>query len=238
VENSQTVISKLESSLNAQQATISILEKQLAKNSQADRTSRIETSCKDQKATIRRLKKQIAKYSKDQGATIRRLQNQLDVNAKKLEESQLICGKFNGVLIWEIPNFQMVFQGAKRENSMLIRYMYALEWYKLEVQLYLNGTSDSIGKHVSLFIGTVEGPFDDTLQWPMKAEIIVSVMKREEELNIEAIQTDYNNDSKESFQRPPHEADFWGVEEFIDHKQIHSHVINNKLTIKVIVKPR
>jgi len=178
--------------------------------------------------------------SKVQQATISKLEEQLVLNSKKLEASQLQqeCGRFSGVLIWEVPNFNKKFQGVKKGNNIFSKYMFALEGYKLKLDFYLNGNGEDNGGHASIFIGTVPGPFDDTLQWPMKAEIIFSVMKREEELNIEAIQTDYNNDSKKSFQRPPNKVDFWGVGEFIDHKQIHSHVINNKLTIKVIVKPR
>ena len=182
----------------------------------------------------------LEKSSKAQQATINKLEKQLSVNSQKLEVSQAQqkFGKFSNILIWEVPNFNKKFQGVKKGNNTFSKYMFAMEGYKLKVEFYLNGNGEDNGGHASIFIGSVQGPFDDTLQWPMKAEIIFCVMKQEQQLNIEAIQTDYSNASKKSFQKPPNKVEFWGVGKFIDHKQIRNYIVDNKLTLKVTVKPR
>ena len=179
-------------------------------------------------------------YSKDTigrlESKLQRLEYQLTVNSQKLEESQQRNGRFSGILIWEVPNFHKKFQGVKKGNNTFSKYMFALEGYKLKLELLLNGHGESRGNYVSTYTSTVPGPFDDTLEWPMKAEITFSVIKGEEEIIRDCFQTDDTRESLTSFKKPPHDHGGWGESEFIDHTEIQNYIFDNKLTLKVTVK--
>ena len=116
--------------------------------------------------------------------------------------------------------------------------MFALEGYKLRVELHLNGEESAPGNPVSIYIFNEKGPFDDALDWPMKADVTFSAMKGDQQLNDYTFTTDQNSERMKRFQKPPLDNGGWGFKDFIAYNNINSYVVDNKLTLKITVKPR
>jgi len=205
---------------------------------QSDHIKSLSERFTQQTVVVSKLETSVFKLETTSKATISRLEKQLAFNSQILEsQAQQGCGRFSGVLIWEVPNFNKKFQGVKRGNNTYTKYLYALDGYKMKVDLYLNGNGDNKGKHVSIFIYQEPGPFDDALEWPMKAQIIFSVMKDELEVNSNSFKTDHDNETKKDFQNPTYNnCRGRGTPAFIDHNHIQDYVIDNKLTLKITVK--
>ncbi len=50
--------------------------------------------------------------------------------------------------------------------------------YKISFYVYTGGYGDGKGTHLSLFIKVLHGPYDDTLDWPLKANFTVELLNQ------------------------------------------------------------
>ncbi|CAF1655344.1 unnamed protein product [Rotaria magnacalcarata] len=88
---------------------------------------------------------------------------------------------FNGILIWNINNFQEKFDDAKfeRQRSIYSPEFYSANFgYKMCARLFLNGTNDVRNKHMSIFFILMSGEYDAILHWPFHFKVIFSLLNQ------------------------------------------------------------
>ena len=144
---------------------------------------------------------------------------------------------YSGILLWELPNFnELLKKSLKDKDNSIHKHMFAMDGYKLKVYLRLNGDIYS-RDNISIFISVVPGPFDDALEWPMKAKIMFSVVDVDGVgKNVNILYTNENNRVKKSFARPSGNDPGRGFARFIPHKGVPELLVNGKLVLKIVVK--
>jgi len=199
--------------------------------------------------TLRKLRNQSedmecqSKRIKLQSEKIKLQSEKIKLQSEKIEsmERKMDCFSketFSGVLIWEISDFQKTLDGVKINNEILYKNFFALDGYKIRASLRLNGEGQGKGTHVSLFVASDTGPFDDTLEWPLIAKISFGVMIENEVENSKSFYTDDSDKSLLSFKKPPHDEEDWGYPKFIPLDRLRTLVVEDKLTLKITVKQR
>ena len=147
--------------------------------------------------------------------------------------------RFSGTLLWEFPNFIEMLRKVKSTNEILIKHLFAMDGYKLKVHLRLNGDF-VLRNRISIYTNAVSGPFDDALEWPMKAHISFSVIcVGNKDKNVNSFYTDANSETQKSFLLPSLvQSNGRGFPNFILHENIPKLLIDGKLVLKICAKPK
>ncbi|CAF3486799.1 unnamed protein product [Rotaria socialis] len=98
---------------------------------------------------------------------------------RNCEQKHLVS--FNGILIWNINNFQEKFDDAKSERQRSIyspEFYSAYFGYKMCARLFLNGTNDVRNTHMSIFFILMSGEYDAILHWPFHFKVIFSLLNQ------------------------------------------------------------
>ena len=172
-----------------------------------------------------------SKLIKLQSEKISNLKDKLDTMSKQ--------PRFSGTLLWDFPNFNKILSKVKATNEILIKHFFAMDGYKLKVDLRLNG-DNLIHNSISIYISIVSGPFDDALEWPMKAYISFSVIGvGKKDKNVNRFSTDANDEMQKTFLNPSLvPSNGTGFTNFILHKDIPKLLIDGKLVLKICVRPK
>ena len=114
-----------------------------------------------------------------------------------------------------------------------------MDGYKLKVHLRLNGDF-VLRNRISIYTNAVSGPFDDALEWPMRAHISFSVIcVGNKDKNVNSFYTDANSETQKSFLLPSLvQSNGRGFPNFILHENIPKLLIDGKLVLKICAKPK
>ena len=95
-------------------------------------------------------------------------------------ETVLIEGRVcQGIYLWRVAGFFQLLQDAidgKITYSDSPPIYTSLYGYKLCMRIFPNGVNDGVGRHVGLFVGMVQGEYDDILEWPFNARISLTIL--------------------------------------------------------------
>lgn len=142
---------------------------------------------------------------------------------KKLENKPSVL---SDVHVWSIPSFTREIEKAD-EYFYLSKLIYTAEGYKMEFLLYPNGDPN---KAVGCFCKSVEGSFADSLKWPMKKVIRISILDKNDNLTVYG---KLNTENRNSFKEPVHKHKPKGWRRFIPHDQLPILLQNDTLTLKI-----
>ena len=137
-----------------------------------------------------------------------------------------------------MPNFQRYMN---EEDTWYSRPFYTHPLgYKLSLRIIANGQNEGYGTHASLRIHLMKGEFDDELQWPFRANIIIEVInqRRDDEPFTKVVSFDDSASDNTSGRVTTQEASEYGrgASKFISHARLTSKYLNNDcLTMSITV---
>lgn len=85
----------------------------------------------------------------------------------------------DGVLLWKISNYANKLQKAKNEEEIELcspAFFTSKHGYKLQVSIFLNGNGSGEGTHLSLYIRTLCGDYDNIIKWPFTHPITFTLL--------------------------------------------------------------
>ena len=159
----------------------------------------------------------------------------------------------------EIKNFKEKLELEKTTEEPIFSEQHIINWYKMRMEVYLNGYDKGKGTYLSIYLQLMKGDFDDFLNWPFTKPVILTVMHPENRLwncerilrnsdsydevltSSESYDDDSDNDSNDDkddpvqFWKPDNNfLQRWRYEEFISHKKFDSegYIKEDRLFIK------
>ena len=192
---------------------------------QEEKLKNQEEKIKSQEEELKQLKVGSMTFQK----SIQQINSQVSNNLSKI---------FTDKYTWRVNQFHRKLNKVNDnwgDETPLSRTFYTSLGHRLEVELYLNGVDDAIGKYVSIFFVTTEGVFDDVVSWPMKANIKYCVLCEGLEHYTDYLDTTVRVDAC-SFQKPDNNSGGGiGNFEFISNCDIFNVLDNNSLVINISV---
>lgn len=143
---------------------------------------------------------------------------------------------FCPVKIWKVNNIKKKIEQADRDQYHSIKkQFYTPQGHTLNCVIFLN---DRGKKNTGIYFNTAQGPFDDTLSWPMKATIDVFILFDGNEKQLFSFVTT-NQNFQRSFSKP-WETDESGVTPpltYLDRDELLRVSTSNSITLKISVSP-
>eukprot|EP00111_Clytia_hemisphaerica_P007754 TCONS_00022522-protein len=159
------------------------------------------------------------------------------IDGLKVENQKAVAkiDTFSHPFILKIDNFDEQFKQAKTQNNIIrSRPFLCLGQYKGQLKLYLNGNSNGIGTHISIFFCLIEGPLDDMIEWPMKwKKCTIELIINDTVIGSHILRG--VNENFKNFKRPTfaeNETGKRGPSKFVDHKDIPHIIRDDIVTIK------
>uniref|UniRef100_A0A7M5X5K3 MATH domain-containing protein n=2 Tax=Clytia hemisphaerica TaxID=252671 RepID=A0A7M5X5K3_9CNID len=155
----------------------------------------------------------------------------------EIEKKPEVNSPFTDHLIWKINQFSDEKQKAKNDcDYTLTKCFYTSRGHKLEIVLYPIGDNGSRrNKNMAIYAQTVQGSFDDTINWPMEAIIEFYALdrsgNRRSYISFNTNQTAYVT----SFVKPPHTANGYGIDHFVSLSNGNPYR-NDTFTVEVMIK--
>ena len=157
----------------------------------------------------------------------------------RLQAAELV--RFDGTLLWRIPNFDRKRRDAVSGKATSIyspAFFTGVNGYKMCARIYPNGDGMGKNSHLSLFFVLMRGSYDSLLPWPFLQKVtlmLVDQMYREHVVN--AFRPD---PASSSFKRPSTEMNVAsGCPVFIPLAKLtdaqHGYLKDNTLFIKIVV---
>ena len=131
-----------------------------------------------------------------------------------------ICG---GNYTWKIEHFSQLLQGDSDgiKTSLDSPPIYtSLCGYKFFMRIFPQGVEGADGRHIGLFVGMMQGDFDNRLKWPFCGRISLSMLDQSNDAHSfcnDVSGTFMANRDLEAFQKPSatgQNATLYGYEEF------------------------
>ena len=159
----------------------------------------------------------------------------------------------------EIKNFKEKLEVEKTTEESIFSEPRIINWYKMRIEVYLNGYDKGKGPYLSIYLQLMKGDFDDFFKWPFTKPVILTVMHPANRLlnwvvilensdsvnevltSSESYDDDRDDDSNDDKDDP---AQLWkpdnnflqrrGYHEFISHKKLDSegYIKEDRLFIK------
>ena len=82
----------------------------------------------------------------------------------------------------EIKNFKEKLELEKTTEEPIFSEQHIINWYKMRMEVYLNGYDKGKGTYLSIYLQLMKGDFDDFLNWPFTKPVILTVMHPENRL--------------------------------------------------------
>eukprot|EP00111_Clytia_hemisphaerica_P017788 TCONS_00052608-protein len=150
----------------------------------------------------------------------------LENEVRSRHQQQKLCA-LNEIHTWELQNFK---QNWKADKASFSKCFYSPQGYKINARLGPKKDDQS----VSIWFTTLEGPFDDTLEWPMNVESISCCVVDSEEKVYEIFELE-SEFLKDVALKPPHN-DCVGWEVFIPSDKLSKYLNGDNLTIRIQIK--
>ncbi|XP_029638528.1 TNF receptor-associated factor 6-like isoform X1 [Octopus sinensis] len=152
----------------------------------------------------------------------------------------------NGLYIWKIKNYlRHRHKAISGEMPVLHSPPFYSNYYgyKLCMRCNLNGVDYSQGTHLSVFIHFMQGEWDDTLTWPFRGKIILSVI--DQNPNIEerrhSVESLISKPTLDAFQKPTTHRNHkgFGYMEYVPLSELDNstYVLNDTLILKAQIFP-
>uniref|UniRef100_A0A7M5X679 Uncharacterized protein n=1 Tax=Clytia hemisphaerica TaxID=252671 RepID=A0A7M5X679_9CNID len=170
---------------------------------------------------------------KTQAIQISKIMEKLNEIEKKPE----VNSPFTDHFIWKINQFSDEKQKAKNDPGYeLTKCFYTSRGHKLEIELFPNGNGPRRNKNMAICARTVQGSFDDTINWPMKAIIEFYALDRSgNRRSYISFNTNQTADVTESFVKPPHTENGRGIDHFVSLSNGNPYP-NDTFTVEVMIK--
>jgi len=169
---------------------------------------------------------------KTQAIQISKIMEKLNEIEKKPE----VNSPFTDHLIWKINQFSDKKQKAKNDPRYnLTKCFYTSRGHKLEIDFRPNGESRR-NKNMAIFARTVQGSFDDTINWPMIAMIEFYALDRSgNRRSYFFFDTNETAYTRKSFVKPPHTTGGHGTGHFVSLSNGNPYP-NDTFTVEVVIK--
>ncbi|XP_078603932.1 TNF receptor-associated factor 2-like [Branchiostoma floridae x Branchiostoma japonicum] len=150
--------------------------------------------------------------------------------------------RYEGVLIWQIPDVQQMIRDAKSGKATSLDsppFYTSRKGYKMCARIYLNVDGMGKGTHVSLFFVVMRGQYDGHLPWPFRQNVTFMLLDHNNrEHVIDAFRPD---PTSSSFQRPTSDMNIAsGCPLFAPLSQLdnssHGYVKDDIIFVKVVVE--
>ena len=91
----------------------------------------------------------------------------------------------DGKYIWKIGRFSHHVQDARngKITSLESPPIYTSHEYRFCIHLFPKGVNGGDGRHIGLFVGTMQGEYDDFLEWPFCGRIALTIMDQSTDVN-------------------------------------------------------
>ena len=131
-----------------------------------------------------------------------------------------ICG---GNYTWKIEHFSQLLQGDSDgiKTSLDSPLIYtSLCGYKFFMRIYPKGDDGGDGRHIGLFVGVMQGDFDNRLKWPFCGRISLSMLDQSNDAHSicnDVSGTFMANRNLQAFQKPSASGQYttlYGYEKF------------------------
>lgn len=87
--------------------------------------------------------------------------------------------------------------------------------YRMVLKVYVNGTDDGIGTHMSVYIVMEKGRYDSSLKWPFIGGVTISLLNQLEDDNHHTKRLTFIRDDNAKV------GDSWGYSQFISHSALY-----------------
>lgn len=116
----------------------------------------------------------------------------------------------------EAYTFKIALYSKKKKNELFHSEPFhtSPRGYNMYIGVHANGHDSGEGTHVSVFTNLLEGPFDDTLQWPFIGSVSFELLNQVADENHHT--KVLNFEAKDNAQP----GDCWGYEDFIPHANV------------------
>lgn len=151
----------------------------------------------------------------------------------------------------EIENFKEKLELEKTTEKPMFSEPHIINYYKMRLEVYLNGYGMGKGKYVSIHLQVLEGEVDDCISWPFPKSVTLTVIHPkviemdvhetlrypESDNNDDDYGLDYDNYgyNTEQLCNPDNNViDRIGYCDFISHQKLHSegYIKNDRFFIK------
>ena len=105
----------------------------------------------------------------------------------------------------EIEDFEKKLELERTTEEPILSEPHIINYYKMRLEVYLNGYRIKKGKHLCMFFRLMEGDFDDCLFFPFNKFVRLTVMQPENKKS-RFLDTDSESDP-EFFEKPVDDGD-------------------------------
>ncbi|XP_063802356.1 TNF receptor-associated factor 6 [Pseudophryne corroboree] len=147
------------------------------------------------KETVEQLEARLVKQDHQIRELIAKMETQttyvteLKQTIRTLEEKlgEVEAQQHNGVFVWKIHNFSVYLKNQEEERPVVIHspgFYTGKPGYKLCLRLHLQlPSAPRCSNYISLFVHTMQGEYDNLLQWPFQGTIRLSILDQSEGSN-------------------------------------------------------
>ena len=137
----------------------------------------------------------------------------------------------------KIENYNKKLEEEKRTGRNLYSDPHIIQGFKMRLEIYLNGSKDSKGTHLSVYWQLMKGEFDDCLEWPFDKVISLVLIHQDDKNKFH--KRSINPSSSEYYQKPVTDCNLgWGYVKFRSHEQLRTDgfIKNDRLYLRCIIE--